>query len=181
MKSRHITAGLIVTVSIFVVSVMVSGQDRFTLASPDGIAFSEFKGYDAWQVISPSQVDGAIKAIVGNPVMIKAVSQGIPVNGQPVPDGAVMAKIEWSSKNNPDLPGAAKVPDTLRNVGFMVKDAKRFPETDGWGYAQFNYDAVSGTFKPLGSSPGFAKAACHQCHMQFAKQRDFVFSRYAPR
>ena len=181
MKSRHITAGLIVTVSIFVVSVMVSGQDRFTLTSPDGIAFSEFKGYDAWQVISPSQMDGGIKAIVGNPVMIKAFSEGIPVNGQPVPDGAVMAKIEWSSKNNPDLPGAAKVPDTLRNVGFMVKDAKRFPETDGWGYAQFNYDAVSGTFKPLGSSAGFAKAACHQCHTQFAKQRDFVFSRYATR
>ena len=62
----------------------------------------------------------------------------------------------------------------------MVKDAKRFPETNGWGYAQFDYDAVSGTFKPLGSRPGFAKAACHQCHTR-VKQRDFVFTRYAQR
>ena len=144
MKCQHITASLIVTASILVVSVVVAGQDRFTLTSPDGIAFSEFKGYDAWQVISPSQLDGVVKAIVGNPVMIKAFNEGIPVNGQSVPDGAVMAKIEWSAKSNPDLPGAARVPDTLKNVGFMVKDAKRFPDTDGWGYAQFDYDAAVG-------------------------------------
>ena len=158
----------------------LAGEDRFTLTSPDGIAFGEFRGYDAWPVITPSQPDGIIKAIVGNPVMIKAFSEGIPGNGQPVPDGAVMAKIEWSSKNNPDLPGAARVPDMLKNVGFMVKDARRFPETDGWGYAQFDYDAASGTFKPLGSKPGFAKAACHQCHTR-VKDRDFVFTRYAQR
>ena len=181
MKARHITVSGIVVASTLLVSVVVAGQDRFTLTSPDGIAFSEFRGYDAWPVISPSQIDTGVKAIVGNAVMIKAFSEGIPANGQPVPDGAVMAKIEWSSKNNPDLPGAGSVPDTLRNVGFMVKDAKRFPDTDGWGYAQFDYEAMSGTFKPLGSRPGFAKAACHQCHTQFAKQRDFVFTRYGQR
>jgi Cytochrome P460 len=101
MKSQPITASLIVTASLFLVTVLVAGQDRFTLTSPDSIVFSEFRGYDAWQVISPSHLDGGVKAIVGNPVMIKAFSEGIPVNGQPVPDGAIMAKIEWSSKNNP--------------------------------------------------------------------------------
>ena len=180
MKFQH-TAGVIGVASIFVVSVVAAGQDRFTLTSPNGVAFSEFKGYDVWQLVSPSNVDGGVKAILGNPVMMKAFSEGIPANGQPVPDGAVMAKIEWSSKDNSDLPGAAMVADTLKNVGFMMKDAKRFPETDGWGYAQFNYDVVSGAFKPLGSEPGFAKAACHQCHKRFVQQRDFVFTRYAPR
>ena len=152
MKFQH-TAGVISVASIFVVSVVAAGQDRFTLTSPNGIAFSEFKGYDAWQLVSPSNVDGGVNAILGNAVMIKAFSEGIPADGQPVPDGAVMAKIEWSSKDNSDLPGAAMVADTLKNVGFMVKDAKRFPETDGWGYAQFNYDVGSGVFKPLGSEP----------------------------
>ena len=181
MNSQGIGAGVLVAASLFVVSVVVAAQDRFTLTSPDGIAFSEFRGYDAWQVIAPTQLDGGVKAIVGNPVMVKAFSDGIPSNGQTVPDGAMMAKIEWSAKSNPDLPGAARVTDTLKNVGFMVKDAKRFPDTNGWGYAQFDYDAVAGTFKPLGSGKGFAKAACHQCHTQFAKQRDYVFTRLAPR
>jgi Cytochrome P460 len=72
------------------------------------------------------------------------------------------------------------VADTLKNVGFMVKDAKRFPDTNGWGYAQFDYDAESGAFKPLGSTPAFAKAACHQCHT-VVKARDYVFTRYAQR
>src|SRR5687767_13596282 len=96
MKSRRIAANLIFTALIFGVTVLVAGKDRFSLTSPDGIAFSEFKGYDAWQVIAASQLDGGVKAIVGNPVMVKAFSEGIPVNGQPVPDGALMAKIEWS-------------------------------------------------------------------------------------
>ena len=180
MKCQHITSSLIVAASIFVVSVVVAGQDRYALRSPNGIAFSEFKGYEAWQVISSSHLDGGVKAIVGNPVMIKSFNEGIPLNGQSVPDGAVMAKIEWSSKSNPDLPGAARVPDTLKNVGFMLKDSKRFPDTDGWGYAQLDYDADSRTFKPLGNVPGFAKAACHQCHTR-VKDRDFVFTRYAQR
>jgi hypothetical protein len=179
MKSQYVRASLVVIASIVVASVIAAAQDRFTLTSPDGIVFSEFRGYDAWQVIAPSQPDGGIKAIVGNQVMIKAYREGIPFNGLPVPDGAMMAKIEWSSKNS-GQPGAANVPDTLRNVGFMMKDAKRFPETDGWGYAQFEYDAASDTFKPLGSKAGFAKAACHRCHTR-VKQDDFVFTRYAQR
>jgi hypothetical protein len=40
------------------------------------------------------------------------------------------------------------VPDTLHDVGFMEKDSKRFPDTGGWGWAEFNYDAASDTFTP---------------------------------
>ena len=181
MKHQHITALVIVSASILVVSVVLAAQDRFTLKSPNGIAFSEFKGYDAWQIISPSQPDGGVKAILGNPVMIKAYNDGVPANGKPVPDGAMMAKIEWSTKSNPLLPGAAKVPDTLKKIGFMLKDSKRFPDTDGWGYAEFLYDAASDTFTPPGNGPAFAKTACHQCHTTGAKTRDFVFTSYAKR
>ena len=105
MTSRSITASLVITAFVFVAGVLVVGQDRFTLTSPDGIGFAEFKGYDARQVIAPSQLDSGVKAIVGNPVMIKALNEGIPATGQPVPDGAVMAKIEWSARENPDLKG----------------------------------------------------------------------------
>ena len=41
-------------------------------------------------------------------------------------------------------------PDTLKSVSFILKDSKRFPETSGWGYAQFLYDGASDTFKPCG-------------------------------
>ena len=59
MKHQHIGAMVIVAASIFVVSMTLVAQDRFTVKSPNGIAFSEFKGYDAWQVMAPSQTDAA--------------------------------------------------------------------------------------------------------------------------
>ena len=75
-------------------------------------------------------VDG-VKAILGNPLMIKAYNEGFPANHQTIPDGAMMAKIAWSMKSNPLLPGAAMVPDTLKKVQFMIKDAKRFRDKMG--------------------------------------------------
>jgi hypothetical protein len=189
MKRQLIASIVIVSALTFVVSMTLVAQDRFTVKSPNGIAFSEFKGYDAWPVIAPSQTDAAlgcmegqcVKAILGNAAMIKAYADGIPANGKPVPDGAVIAKIEWSKSSNPASPYGVTVPGRLNDISFMVKDSKRFPDTDGWGYAQFRYTPASGTFKPYGNGHTFAKADCHQCHISGAKARDFVFTKYAPR
>jgi len=55
MKRQHLTATVIAAAAMFVVSLTLAAQDRFTLKAPNGIVFSEFKGYEAWQVIAPSQ------------------------------------------------------------------------------------------------------------------------------
>jgi cytochrome P460 len=111
--------------------------------------------------------------------MIKAYGDGSPANGTPVPDGAVMAKIEWKKQNVAAPPYRLTAPGALSEVSFMVKDSKRFPGTNGWGYATFRYDAEGGTWTPFGASPAFANT-CHACH-QNAKARDFVFTSYAQR
>ena len=86
--------------------------------------------------------------ILGNPAMIEAYKAGIPGNGKPFPDGAKMAKIHWVPKKNETLPGPPTVPGALHDVDFMVKDSKRFADSGGWGYAAFEYDAASETFRP---------------------------------
>jgi hypothetical protein len=179
MKTRYF-AFVTVSACVFIVSMTLAAQDRYHLTSPNGIAFSEFKGYEAWQVIAPSLPDDGIKVILGNPLMIKAYDDGFPSHRQTVPDGAMMAKIAWSTQSNPLLPGAAMVAGSLKKVQFMVKDTKRFPDTDGWGYADFTYDVTSGTFRAIGNGPAFAKASCHQCHTR-VRTRDFVFTEYAMR
>ena len=40
------------------------------------------------------------------------------------------------------------MPGTLHDVGFMVKDSKRFADSGGWGWGAFGYDEASGTFRP---------------------------------
>src|ERR1700716_2141162 len=97
-------------------------QDKYTLQVPNGLAFSEFRGYEAWQAISISGNERVVAMILGNPVMIDAYRAGIPGNGQPVPDGAKMAKVHWTPKKNEFFQDAT-VPGSLLNVDFMVKDS----------------------------------------------------------
>src|SRR5436309_15996391 len=124
-------------------------QDKYSLKVPGGLAFSEFRGYEAWQLVSISQDGPAIAAILANPVMIEAYRAGVPGNGKPFPDGSKMAKIHWNAKKSAEAPAPTIVPDTLHDVDFMVRDSKRFADTGNWGYAEFDYDSASDTFKPL--------------------------------
>jgi len=45
MKHRHIAQMGSVLAATFVVGVALAAQDRYTLKSPNGITFLEFKGY----------------------------------------------------------------------------------------------------------------------------------------
>src|SRR5580700_10215370 len=125
----------------------VAAQDKYTVKVPNGLSFSEFRGYEAWQVVSISQDGNLIAAILANPVMIKAYVAGIPGNGKPVPDGAKMAKIHWTPKKMETFPSAT-APSTQHDVDFMVNDSKRFADSGGWGYAVFDYDTASDSFTP---------------------------------
>jgi hypothetical protein len=82
----------------------ISTQDKYTVQVPGGLAFSEFKGYENWQVISVSHAGDLLAVILGNPEMIGAYQAGAPGNGKPFPDGAKMAKIHWDAKKSADAP-----------------------------------------------------------------------------
>lgn len=42
---------------------------------------------------------------------------------------------------------------TPNGISFMLKDTRRFPDTDGWGYATFKYDPKAESFRAFGDSP----------------------------
>jgi hypothetical protein len=186
MKRKTMLRLAVVTVPLAflgVGAILADSNDKYALKVPGGLAFSEFKGYEGWQTISLSQNDHMMAVIVGNPAMIKAYQAGSPGNGKPFPDGARMAKIHWTPKKS-DNPGNPSVPDTLHDVDFMVKDSKRFADSGGWGYAMFEYDAASGTYRPgtvEDSPPQENDAKCgFGCHT-IVKSRDYVFTDYANR
>jgi hypothetical protein len=180
MKIKGIPTIAIIAASLFVLLGMAPAaqQDRFTLKALDGVAFSEFKGYEDWQDVAVSRTGGDVKAILGNPAAIKAYREGIPANGKPFPDGAKWVKIEWFKKSNPLSPYGVEVPDKLQALAFIEKDSKRFPDTSGYGYAQFDYDAKSGTFTPYGKDASFGKTYCYgMCHSK-VKDTDYIFTAY---
>ena len=161
-----------------------SAQDKYTLKIPNGLAFSEFRGYESWAIIAVSHNGDKLAAILGNPAMINAYKAGIPGNGKPFPDGARMAKVHWNAKVNAGEPGAPTVPGAQHDVDFMVKDSRRFADSGGWGYGAFEYDAASNTFTPAtlkDKPPQGNDAKCgYACHSA-VKSKDYVFTDYGRR
>lgn len=139
------------------------------------------RGYRDWKLISVAHEEGRlndIRAILGNDTAVRAYREG----KLPFPEGAVIARLAWSytpsEENNKVFAQALKQgvqhsyvagPPT-NGVQFMVKDSKKYSATGGWGYGQFNDGKLAG--KAL-------METCFPCH-QAIKDRDFIFTRYAP-
>ena len=138
-------------------------------------------GYRDWRLISVARLAGGklkqLRAQLGNDIAMKAFREGT----LPFPDGTIIAALHWdeaaSEENNKVLasgfPGAglqSSVAGSAENVQFMVKDSKKYAATDGWGFADFR-----------NGKPGdqALHKTCFPCH-QPAKDRDYVFARYAP-
>jgi hypothetical protein len=185
MKGSILTiAGIAVSLAVLTGATAISTQDRYSLKVPNGLAFSEFRGYESWQTISISHNGELMAVILGNPAMIDAYKAGVPGNGKPFPDGAKMAKIHWNPKKNETAPGQPLVPNTLHDIDFMVKDGKRFADSGGWGYAEFEFDNASDTFRPgttTDQPPQGNDAKCGAACHTLAQKRDFVFTEYPKR
>ena len=162
--------------------------DKYSLISPSGIAFSDFRGYEDWAMVSSARTDEVLKVIVANPTMIEAYKAGVPGNGKPFPEGSKIAKLQWSFKKSAEAPFVVDVPDAPTQAFLMEKDSKRFPKTGGWGYAVFNHDIMMAhgvvierqdATDTMTADP--AKADCgHACHVA-VKNKDYIFHPYQTR
>ena len=171
------TAVAVLALGAVVLYAQSQDNDKYSLKSPSGIAFSDFKGYEDWAVVSSAHTDERLKVIVGNPTMIKAFKAGTPLNGQPFPDGSMIVKLQWTRKKSTEAPFVVDVPDVFKEAFVMEKDSKRFPKSGGWGYAVFNYDAASDKFTPDPKSPSDCGNACHTA----VKAKDYIFHPYQKR
>jgi len=176
MKRKNILTFATAAAVLAALGAAVYAQDKYSLISPGGIAFSDFKGYEDWATVSSARTDEVLKVIVANPAMIEAYKAGVPGNGQPFPEGSRIAKLQWKPKKSTEAPFDVDVPDVFTQAFVMEKDSKRFPATGGWGYALFNYDAATGAF-----TADAAAADCgHSCHVA-VKSKDYIFHPYQTR
>jgi hypothetical protein len=179
--AQRVAGFTVVVTAIAVLAVLVAtvvyAQDKYSLKSPSGIAFSDFRGYEDWSVVSSARTDEVLKVIVANPAMINAYKAGVPGKGQPFPEGSMIVKLQWKPKKSTEAPFAVDVPDVFKQAFVMEKDSKRFPKTGGWGYAVFNYDDASDKF----TADEKSLADCgHSCHVA-VKAKDYIFHAYQKR
>lgn len=181
VAAEHI-AGLIGGVTVvallgILVATADSAHNKYALKSPGGIAFSDFRGYEDWAMVSSARTDEILKVIVANPTMISAFKAGTPGNGQPFPDGSMIVKLQWKHKKSTEAPFAVEVPDVFTQAFVMEKDSKRFPDSGGWGYAVFNYDPASDQFTADPKSLSNCGNSCHTA----VKAKDYIFHPYQKR
>jgi hypothetical protein len=158
-----------------------SGQSNGDAAPIYGVKIPD--GYRDWRWISVKRLTGAqdkfkqLRAELANDIAFKAFRDGI----LPFPDGAIIAALHWNEESSEadDQALAAGFPTAglkshfagaALNAQFMVKDSKKYAASAGWGFADFTKG------KPGNEA---LHANCFPCH-QPAKDRDFVFTRYAP-
>jgi len=179
-RKSKLTIAIVVALLAFLGVAAVharDAQDKYSLKSPSGVAFSDFRGYEDWSVVSSARTDEVLKVIVANPTMIKAFKSGIPGNGQPFPEGSMIAKLQWKPKKSTEAPFVVDVPDVFKQAFLMEKDSKRFAKSGGWGYAVFNYEAASDKFTADANSPSDCGYACHTP----VKAKDYIFHPYQKR
>src|SRR5207248_6644841 len=175
-RKSMLAVGMVSVSLVVLISTAVSAQDKYSLKSPSGIAFSDFKGYEDWAVVSSARTAEVLKVIVANPTMIDAYKTGVPGNDQPFPDGSKIVKLQWKPKKSTEAPFAVDVPDIFTQAFVIEKDSKRFPKSGGWGYAVFNYEAASDKFT-ADPSPSDCGHACHVA----VKAKDHIFHPYQKR
>jgi hypothetical protein len=174
-----ITAFIVVVtlLAMLILMAAVNPEEKYSLISPGGIAFSDFRGYEDWATVSSARQDEILKVIVANPKMIKAYKSGVPLNGQAFPDGSMIVKLQWKRKKSTEAQFDVDVPDFFTQAFVMEKDSKRFPNSGGWGYGVFNYDAASGKFTADPKSLSDCGNACHTV----VKAKDYIFHPYQMR
>jgi hypothetical protein len=117
---------IVVPLLAVVGGIALAAQDKYAVKVPNGLAFSDFRGYENWKVVAVSQTETNLKVIVANDVMMKAFRQGLPADGKLFADGSKIAKIEWIPKKNTVSPYFVMVPDTLKAVD-VIKNYQEIP------------------------------------------------------
>jgi hypothetical protein len=160
---------LVLTTAVAVSALVAAAAPASRYA--DGVPW----GYRDWKLISVAHEEGSLndlRAILGNDVAIAAFREG----KLPFPDGAIIARLAWRyvpSEENNKVFGRTQsfvAGQPTNGLQFMVKDAKRYASTGGWGFLQYNDG------KPIGEA---AQRTCYPCH-EPVRARDLVFTRYAP-
>jgi hypothetical protein len=156
-----------------VVSSAVAAAFAANTSNPDqlspiyGVSLPD--GYRKWELVAPAQEAAPLnelRAVVGNDIAVKAYRDG----KLPFPDGTVLVKLAWKHTQSPEFESAS-IPGAATTVQVMVKDATKYAASGGWGFGRF----IDG--KPVDRAQ---HETCFACHEGRVKQRDYVFTKWAP-
>jgi hypothetical protein len=167
MKKTHgvMLAVLIIFLSTAVIGIVMAQKTEVSLA-PNGIRLPD--GYKNWRLISSTHRtdNNTLRVILGNDVAVQAARSG---STNPWPDGSIIAKLVWKDTTHEQWSDAT-IPGAFVHAEFMIKDAKKYAATGGWGFARW----LGMEQKPYGKDADFVQE-CYSCHTPM-KHNDYVYT-----
>jgi hypothetical protein len=156
---------VIILLSATLIGVVIAQKTEVSPA-PNGIRLPD--GYKNWRLISSTHRtdNNTLRVILGNDIAVQAARSG---STNPWPDGSIMAKLVWKDVAHEQWP-AATIPGTFVHAEFMIKDAKKYAATGGWGFARW----LGIEQKPYGKDAAFVQE-CYDCHTPM-KHNDYVYT-----
>lgn len=144
----------------------VKGDLKYSSIKPSPNGLQYIPNYRDWKAISTTDRfdNGTMRIIFGNEIAVKAIQEQ---HTNPWPDGTVFAKTAWKQDVHAD--GNVATGEFIQ-VEFMVKDAKKYSKTEGWGWGRWKGNNLI----PYGDHAGFDKE-CMECHNPM-KNQDYVFT-----
>lgn len=145
-----------------------SGQDPLRVES-NGYVLADYANfYKDWEQVTVRYREdtGELRFTYANDLALKGLREGKGV----YQDGSVFLKAGFMTMPDPGFASSIS-PFGARRYQLMVKDSKRHPETDGWGYALFSAHGTGGVPSGEATDP----QTCHACH-KLVPERGFVFS-----
>ena len=144
--------------------IQTGGAAPAVSPAPNGIAF--LPDYKNWKAISSTERfdNQTVRQILGNDIAVRAIAEN---HINPWPDGVAFAKIAWLE--HVDEKGSIQ-PGAFYQVEFMIRDAKKYSRTLGWGWARWRGAELT----PYGNDANFTNE-CVGCHSPLAGT-NYVFT-----
>jgi hypothetical protein len=175
VEMRKRTALVLLASGIAAIGVTVAAADSTSenVSPIYGVSLPE--GYRDWKMITVAHEAGKnndIRGILGNDIAVKAFREGT----RPFPDGTIIARLAYVYESSPENDKVFPAPQSFvagkpTNVQISVRDSKKYANSGGWGYGQFE-DGVANKSEPLLKS-------CFACHTKLDPSKDLVFSHYS--
>jgi hypothetical protein len=167
MKKGYTIMFTVLIVPLFTALIgIVMAQKTEVPPAQNGIRLPD--DYKNWRLISSTHRtdNNTLRVILGNDIAVRAARSG---STNPWPDGSVLAKLVWKDTAHEQW-STATIPGAFVHAEFMIKDAKKYAATGGWGFARW----LGMAQKPYGKDADFVQE-CYSCHTPM-KHNDYVFT-----
>jgi hypothetical protein len=179
-RTHPVVAVLLLVAGVALAAAGTASSSAPPDEAPDGVLMPYPEGYRHWTRVKTTthlpdapgyERFGGVRHVYANAVALEHLLANRHHEGAtpPYPDGAVFVADFFQEKQA----GGQIHEGARRMINVMVRDARRYTGTGGWGFQEYRGNGRTAEFTTIAQMQ-----ACHACHEPRLKDTGGVFSRW---